>query len=186
MIHTLLALSILAATPDGMAPLPAQYLQAGTFNSPDGWFSIHAPLGSEWFEMRRFDGDADPRWPDGAHPSVAWFIRSPKMPGSVVLLEQYGANAPMLDDSYLRDLEGNIRKTHPGEMISEFSAELITEPVEGIRFSYKKTEKGSALYRFWYAIGWEHKVFLSADSASPAEPKWLTQMAQSFRWLKMP
>lgn len=186
MIHTLLVLSILAATPDGMAPLPAQYLQAGMFNSPDGWFSIHSPDGSEWFEMRKFDGDADPRWPDGAHSSVAWYMRNPKMPGSVVVLEQYGAGAPMLDDAYLDDLEGNIRKTHPGERISEFSAALITWPVEGIRFSYKKTEKGSAEYRFWYITGWEHKVFLYADSATPSEPKRLTQLAQSFRWLKMP
>jgi len=50
----------------------------------------------------------------------------------------------------------------------------------------QKTEKGSARYRFWYVTGWEHKVFLYADSPTPTEPKWLTQMAQSFRWLKVP
>jgi len=61
MIHTLAVVAILAATPAGMAPLPAQYLQAAMFNSPDGWVSIHSPEGSEWFEMRAFDGDADPR-----------------------------------------------------------------------------------------------------------------------------
>jgi len=92
----------------------------------------------------------------------------------------------MLDSSYLDGLEGNIRKTHPGETISEFSAELITQPVEGIRYSYKKSKNGTARYTFWYVTGWEHKVFLQAESLTPQEPKWLRQIAQSFRWIKMP
>jgi hypothetical protein len=186
MIHTLVVAAILAVTPSGMAPLPAQYLQAAMFNSPDGWFSIHSPQGSEWFEMRTFDGDADPRWPDGAHHSVALYIRNPKMPGAVVLMESYAADAPMLDDSYLDGLEGDVRKTHPNETISGFSAVLITQPVEGIRYSFARSKSGSTRYHFWYATGWEHKVFLHADSPTPAEPKWLREMAQSFRWLKMP
>jgi hypothetical protein len=34
--------------------------------------------------------------------------------------------------------------------------------------------------------GWEHKVFLQAESTKPVEPKWLSEVAQSFRWLKSP
>jgi len=187
MIHTLLALSILAATPSGMAPLPTQYLQASMFNSPDGWFSLHSPDGSEWFEMRRFDGDADPRWPDDAHHVVAWYMRNPKM-HSLLVMERYAVGAPMLDADYIHDIEKGVRQAgEPGDTFSEFSAALITQPVEGIRYSYRKTSRdGSISYRFWYATGWEHKVFMEASAPTNEEPKWLREIAQSFRWLKTP
>jgi hypothetical protein len=187
MIHAVIALLLLAATPAGMAPLPAQYMSEGTFNSPDGWFALHTPNGSEWFEMRKFDGDADPRWPDGAHPSVAWFVRNPKMPGSLLVMERYSPGAPMLDASYLDGLEGDVRKAaRADEPMSDFSAEVITTPVEGIRYSYRKKRSGTDRYEFWYVTGWEHKVFIQATAATREEPKWLRGVIQSFRWIKVP
>jgi hypothetical protein len=188
MIHAVMALLLFATTPLGMAPLPAKYLNGGMFNSPDGWFAVHTPDGSQWFEMRKFDGDADPRWPDGAHPSVAWFMRNEKTPGGILLMERYAVSAPELNASYLDGLEADVRKAMKADVtVSDFSAELITSPVEGIRYSFMKTHKGKApFYEFWYVTGWEHKVFIQATAPTRVEPKWLKGIVQSFRWLKMP
>jgi len=187
MIHAVMALLLLAATPAGMAPLAAQYLNEGTFNSPDGWFAMHTPNGSEWFEMRKFDGDADPRWPDGAHQSVGWFVRGPKMPGSLLVMERYSPVGPVLDASYLNGLEADVRKAaRPDEPISEFSAEVISTPMEGIRYSYRKKRGGRDGYEFWYVTGHEHKVFLQTSAAIREEPEWFRRVVQSFRWLKTP
>ncbi|HEY4641186.1 MAG TPA: hypothetical protein VII75_07560 [Thermoanaerobaculia bacterium] len=188
MKYAVMALLLFAATPDGMAPLPAQYLKGGTFSSPDGWFAVHAPDGSEWLEMQRFDG-GDPRWPDAAHDRVAWYVRGAKMPESLLVMESYRLNGEPLDDAYGKAIEPSVSgeaRLH-GDTISDYSYQLITTPVRGIRYTYRKTQKdGTSKWRFWYATGTKHKVFLESSSAVNVEPKWLSGVVQSFRWLKNP
>lgn len=189
MIHAVMVLWLFAATPPATAPLPAQYLKDGTFTSPDGWFAVHMPEGSEWLEMRAFDGDADPRWPDDAHQSVAWYVRGPKTPGGVLVMERYVAvGAPELNASYVDGLEDDVRKAlKPHESIADFSAEVVTWPVEGVRYSYLKTwSDGTKRYEFWYVTGWQHKVSLHVSGPTNSEPKWFRGIVQSFRWIKMP
>jgi len=188
MIHAVMVLLLFAATPAGMAPLPDQYLNNGTFSSPDGWFAVHTPDGSEWFEMRKFDGDADPRWPDGAHDTVAWYVRGAKMSGTLLVMETYHPVGEPLSEPYAQGLEVGVRRAlEADETISNFSYQIITTPVEGIRYTYKKTKKdGSSKYLFWYVTGMEHKVFMEASAPANDEPKWLRGVVQSFRWIKMP
>lgn len=188
MKSAVIALLLFAATPDGMAPLPAQYLKGGTFSSPDGWFAVHTPDGSEWYEMRRFDGDADPRWPDGAHGKVAWYVHSPKMPGGLLVMESYEPGGSTLDGAYAKGIEIGVRRAADAdETITDFSYAIITTPVEGIRYTYKKSKKdGTSKWLFWYLTGMEHKVFIETSAPANVEPKWLRAVAQSFRWIKVP
>jgi hypothetical protein len=181
------SLLALAFTPKGMAPLPAQYIHGNTFHSPDGWFSADALAGWEWFEMRAFDGDADPRWPDGAHSSVAWYVNDPKG-GAVTVLESYGVSAPMIDKRYADGMEDDVRKAAGDQPISDFFIEMIDFPEkDSIHYTYKQLlRSGKTAYCFRYVSGWEHKVFLMAEGPSREEPKALTRMARSFKWLKMP
>ncbi|HKO55707.1 MAG TPA: hypothetical protein VJ276_07490 [Thermoanaerobaculia bacterium] len=182
---------VLAATPSGMAPLPAQYLQGKTFHSPDGWFTIEAPSADwEWFEMRAFDGEADPRWPDGAHGTVGWYLRDPKPGGrSFVVMESYSPLAAMMDDKYMSSLEIDTRKgLTPDEAMSNFHAVRINVPTEdSIRFWYEvRKTSGETLYRFAYATGWQHKVFILGFAPTPEEPRELKRTVVSLRWVQTP
>jgi hypothetical protein len=85
-----------------MTPLPPQYVRDGTFHSPDGWFEIHVPMQYEWFEMRSFDGDADPRWP-AAHQSVAWLSRDLKTFEDLVLVESYSPGADVIGEGFAKN-----------------------------------------------------------------------------------
>jgi hypothetical protein len=192
-MHLLLSLCLLfAATPTGMAPLAAQYLHGKTFASPDGWFTIEAPSAEwEWFEMRAFDGGADPRWPDGAHGAVGWYLRDAKPRGeSLVVMETYSAVAPMIDDEYMESLEADTRKGMTAdESMSDFHAVRINLPTEdSVRYWYKvkKQKSGETLYRYAYASGGQHKVFILGFSSKPEEPRELKRVMVSLRWVQTP
>ncbi|HYM59881.1 MAG TPA: hypothetical protein VEZ11_03195 [Thermoanaerobaculia bacterium] len=186
----LLAALAVAATPTGMAPLPAQYLKGGTFYSPDGWFQIGFQAGRwEWFEMRSFDGKADPRWPDAVNQTVAWYVREAKGDNTFVVMERYSPNAPPLDDAFMQGIESDTRKgASPGEILSNFSVERIGVPTEGsVRFSYRVVKKsGETLYRFAYVTGGEHRVWLQTHAKTAQEPRSFTRVVVSMRWLKEP
>jgi hypothetical protein len=183
----LLALLTFAATPNGMTPLPPQYVREGTFHSPDGWFEIHVPASYEWFEMTKFDGDADPRWPS-ADQSVAWLSRDPKTFEDVVLMESYSPGADVIDGAYARDFEERTRKTVEPDVMSDYSSKLLTISGEqSLYYQYKLVGKNHVRpypYRFGYVIGMEHKVMLSTSDTTAAEPKRLRQSVISLRWLK--
>ena len=139
--------------------------------------------------MRKFDGDADPRWPDGAHDSVGWYVRVPKVSATMIFMERYNPiGATELNASYLDGLEGDVQKVaKDGDKISEFFAEEITTPLEGIHYSFRRTRRdGTATYEFWYVTGWQHKVFMQTTSPTRGEPKWFRGVAQSLQWLKSP
>jgi hypothetical protein len=181
-----LALLTIAATPAGMTPLPSQYLQNGTFHSPDGWFEIHVPMRYEWFEMRAFDGKADPRWPDALNQSVGWLTRDPKTFDDLVLLEAYEPGGDVINGAYAKDFETRTRNAVKPETMSEFSSELLTISGErSLHYRYRLDGKTRpALYRFGYVVGMEHKVILSTSDANSVEPKRLRQSVISLRWLK--
>jgi len=182
----LLALLTIAATPSGMAPLPPQYLHDGTFHSPDGWFEIHVPKRYEWFEMRAFDGTADPRWPDAVNQTVGWLARDPKTFDDLVVLEMYTPGADVIGEAYARSFEERTRAAVKPEVMSGYAAEVLTIGGErSLHYRYRLEGKTRPpLYRFGYIIGMEHKVALSTSDAKPAEPKRLLQSAISVRWLK--
>ena len=184
----LVALLGLAATPTGMAPLPAQYLHGGTFHSPDDWFQIHVPANWEWFEMRAFDGKADPRWPDAVNQTVAWMARDPKTLDYVVVMETYKPGGDVITDAYAKGFETTTRKAVEPETMAEFSSEPLSISGErSLHFRYKLVRKTAPpLYRFGYVTGMEHKVLISTSDEKPAEPKWFRQIAVSVGWLKMP
>lgn len=176
----------IAATPAGMAPLPPQYLHDGTFHSPDGWFEIHVPMRYEWFEMRAFDGAADPRWPDAVNQTVGWLTRDPKTFDDLVLLETYEPGGNVINGAYGKDFEMRTRATVKPETMSEFSSEVLTISGEkSLHYRYRLEGKTRPpLYRFGYVVGMEHKVMLSTSDANSTEPKRLTQSVISIRWLK--
>ena len=184
----LVALLGLAATPGGMAPLPAAYLHGGTFHSPDKWFQIDLPANWEWFEMRAFDGKADPRWPDAINQFVAWMAREPKTLDDVVVMETYVPGGDVITKVYAMDFESRTRKAVEPEVMSEFSSELIMLAGErSMHYRYKVTGKsGPPLYRFGYATGMEHKLFVSTSDKKPEEPAFLRRAALSVRWLQSP
>jgi hypothetical protein len=177
-----------AATPAGMAPLPAQYLHGGIFHSPDKWFQIELPANWEWFEMRAFDGEADPRWPDGAHDAVAWMVRDPKTFDDVVVMETYNPGGDFINGAYAADFETRTRRAVAPEVMSDFSSELLTIAGEqSLHYRYKLTSKTRpALYRFGYATGMEHKVFVTTSDKTAQEPPLLRRVALSMRWLQVP
>lgn|GEM_PF-1937632 len=185
-VVALLGLLTIATTPSGMAPLPAQYLHDGTFHSPDGWFEIHVPMRYEWFEMRTFDGKADPRWPDAVNDTVGWLTRDPKTFDDLVLMESYTPGADVISGAFAAAFERDTREAVKPEVMSEYSAELLMIAGEqSLHYRYKLTGKTRApLYRFGYITGMEHKVLLSTSDASSAEPKRLRQSVISIRWLK--
>jgi hypothetical protein len=185
-VAVVLALLTIAATPNGMAPLPPQYLHDGTFHSPDGWFEIHVPMHYVWFEMRAFDGKADPRWPDALHHTVGWLSRDPKTFDDLVLLESYTPGANVIDEAFTSAFEANTREGVKPETMSEFSAELLTISGErSLHYRYRLSGKTRPpMYRFGYIIGMEHKVMLSTSEKTPEEPKRLRQSVISVRWLK--
>jgi hypothetical protein len=187
-VIALAAMLGVAATPTGMAPLPARYLHEGTFHSPDGWFQIHAPAAWEWFEMRAFDGKADPRWPDSVNQTVAWMARNPKTFDSVVVLETYTPGGDVITGAYAKDFEATTRRSVAPDTMAEFSAEPIMMSGErSLRFRYKLVRKtGPPLYRFGYVTGMEQKVLLSTSDEKADEPKWFRQIALSVGWLKEP
>src|SRR5258706_13649728 len=184
----LLALLSLAATPAGMAPLPAQYLRGGTFHSPDDWFQIHAPANWEWFEMRAFDGKADPRWPDALNQTVAWLARNPKTFDNVVVMETYTPGGNVITGAYAKDFESTTRNAVKPETMSEFSSEpLMISGERSFHYRYKLVRKAAPpLYRFGYITGMEHKAIVSTSDEKPTEPKWFRQIAISLGWLKVP
>ena len=183
----LLALLTFAATPNGMAPLPPQYVREGTFHSPDGWFEIHVPASYEWFEMTKFDGEADPRWP-GAGESVGWLSRDPKTFEDLVLMESYSPGADVIDEAFADRWEKHTRKAVEPDVMSEFSSKLLTISGEqSLYYQYKLVGKAHARpfpYRFGYVIGMEHKVVLSTSEKNATQPKRLRQSVISLRWLK--
>lgn len=184
-----IALLTLGATPKGMAPLPAQYLKGHTFTSPDGWFTVTTPPGNwEWFEMREFDGDADPRWPTGAHSMVAWYIRNPETHEHFTLLESYDPLAGDIDETFINALETGTRNgLTKDETMSNFSIARVRVPTaDSIRFSYRIHTKSGDFYRFAYVDGAEHKVFLQTSSDTPVESKTYDRFVVSLRWLKTP
>lgn len=184
----LLALLSLATTPGGMAPLPARYLHGGTFHSPDKWFQIDLPPNWEWFEMRAFDGKADPRWPDAINQAVAWMARDPKTLDDVVVMETYIPVGPIITRAYALDFERRTRKAVEPDVMTEFSSELIMLAGErSLHYRYKLTRKnGPPLYRFGYATGMEHKLFVSTSDKKIEEPAFLRRAALSVRWLQVP
>ena len=183
----LLALLTFASTPTGMTPLPPQYVRDGTFHSPDGWFEIHVPMSYEWFEMTKFDGDADPRWPDAQH-TVAWLSRDPKTFEDLVLAESYSPGANVIGEGFARTFEERTRKTVEPDVMSDYSSKLLTISGEqSLYYQYKLVGKNHARpypYRFGYVIGMEHKVMLSTSDTTAGEPKRLRQSVISIRWLK--
>jgi hypothetical protein len=187
-VAVLVALLALGTTPSGMTPLPAQYLRDGTFHSPDGWFEIHVPMTWEWFEMRAFDGKADPRWPDALNQAVGWLARDRKTFDDLVVLETYTPGADVIGQSYATDFETRTREAVKPETMDEFSSELLTISGErSLHYRYRlEGKKQPPRYRFGYVIGIEHKLTLSTSDAKPAEPKRLRQSVISIRWLKEP
>jgi hypothetical protein len=184
----LVALLAFASTPKGMAPLPAQYLRAGTFHSPDGWFEIHVPANWEWFEMRDFDGRADPRWPDAINQTVAWLARDPKTFDDLVVMESYRPGGDIITEGFASSFEDITRKAVEPETMSDYSSELLTISGErSLHYRYKLVRKNrSPLYRFGYITGMEHKLTLSTSDDKPEEPKRLRQIVVSIGWLKSP
>ena len=183
----LVALLGLGSTPAGMAPLPAQYLRGGTFHSPDGWFEIHVPITWEWFEMRAFDGKADPRWPDAVNQTVAWLARDPKTFDDLVLLETYTPGGAIITEGFAGNFETQTRKAVAPETISEYSSELLTISGErSLHYRYRLGGTGRLRYRFGYVTGMEHKLILSTSDDKPVEPKRLRQTVVSIGWLKEP
>lgn len=173
-----------------MAPLPAQYVRGQTFTSPDGWFSVTTPPGDwEWFEMREFDGDADPRWPDAAHPMVAWFIRNTASGEHFTLLENYDSSEGSIDETYMSAMEtGSRNGLTQDQTMSNFSISRVSVPTDdSIRYSYRiQSKSGGDIYRFAYVTGAEHKVFLQTSSATATESKTYDRFVVSLRWLKTP
>ncbi len=184
----LVTLLSFAATPNGMAPLPSGYLRSGTFHSPDKWFQIDVPANWEWFEMRAFDGKADPRWPDAINQSVAWMARDPKIFDDVVVMETYMPGGDVIIGAYAKDFESRTRTAVAPDVMSEFSSEPLTISGErSLHYRYKLTRKsGPPTYRFGYATGMEHKVFVSTSDKKPEEPAFLRRAALSVRWLQAP
>jgi hypothetical protein len=177
----------LGSTPNGMAPLPAQYLRGGTFHSPDGWFEIHVPMTWEWFEMRAFDRKADPRWPDAVNQTVAWLTRDPKTFDDLIVLEMYTPGGAIITESFARNFEIQTRKAVAPETISEYSWELLTISGErSLHYWYRLRGTGRLRYRFGYVTGMEHKLILSTSDDKPGEPKRLRQSVISIGWLKEP
>lgn len=184
----LVALLALGSTPKGMAPLPAQYLHAGTFHSPDGWFEIHVPITWEWFEMRAFDDKADPRWPDAINDTIGWLARDPKTFDDVVVMESYRPGGDIITENFARAFESSTRKAVEPETMSDYSSELLTISGErSLHYRYKLVGKNRPpLYRFGYITGMEHKLTLSTSDDKPEEPKRLRQVVVSLSWLKSP
>ncbi len=178
----------LASTPKGMAPLPAQYLHSGTFHSPDGWFEIHVPLNWEWFEMRAFDGEADPRWPDAINQTVAWLARDPKTFDDLVVMESYRPGGEIITESYASSFESLTRKAVEPETMTDYSSELLTIAGEqSLHYRYRLVRKNRPpIYRFGYITGMDHKLTLSTSDDKPQEPKRLWQIVVSIGWLKSP
>ncbi len=184
----LVALLALGSTPAGTAPLPAQYLRGGTFHSPDGWFEIHVPMNWEWFEMRDFDGNADPRWPDAINHTVGWLARDPKTFDDLVVMESYRPGGAIITETLARSFENSTRKAVEPETMSDYSSELLTISGErSLHYRYKLVRKNRPpLYRFGYITGMEHKLTLSTSDDKPEEPKRLWQIVGSLGWLKEP
>lgn len=184
----LVAMLALASTPKGMAPLSAQYLHRGTFRSPDGWFEIHVPLNWEWFEMRDFDGDADPRWPDSINQTVAWLARDPKTFDDLVVMESYRPGGDIITESYASSFETITRKAVQPETMTDYSSELLTISGErSLHYRYRLVRKNRPpIYRFGYITGMDHKLTLSTSDDKPEEPKRLRQIVVSIGWLKSP
>ncbi|HVR40263.1 MAG TPA: hypothetical protein VMU84_14300 [Thermoanaerobaculia bacterium] len=179
----------IGATPKGMAPLPSQYIKGHVFHSPDGWFTVETPAGDwEWFEMRQFDGDADPRWPDGAHPHVAWYIRNAASGEHFTLMETYDVLDGTIDQTFIAGIEiGTKRGLDKGETLTNFAIGPIRVPTDdSIRYAYKITRKTGSVYRFAYVSGAQHKVYLQTTSDSPVETKTYKRFVVSFRWVKQP
>jgi hypothetical protein len=180
----------LASTPTGMAPLPAPYLKGTTFNSPDGWFKVDSPPGNwEWFEMRAFDGNADPRWPDPAHHTVGWYAHDTKSGESFVVLESYSPSAAPMDEEYMQGIRsGTLKSATAEEQMSDFTIERLSVPTEDtVRYTYKVVKKGGAtIYRYAYATGRQRKVFIESFGETLKEPPLFTRAAVSLRWLKTP
>jgi len=181
---------LIGATPKGMAPLPAQYLKGHTFTSPDGWFTVTTPAGDwEWFEMRAFDGDADPRWPDGAHEMVGWYIRNQATHEHFTLLESYNPLGGEIDETFINAMETGTRNgLTKDETLSNFTIARVRIPTENsIRYAYHiHTKAGADIYRYAYVTGGQHKVFLQTSTDTPGEPKTYDRFVVSLRWLKMP
>jgi hypothetical protein len=177
-----------ASTPKGMAPLPAQYLHGGTFHSPDGWFEIHVPANWEWFEMRDFDGKADPRWPDALNDTVAWLSRDPKTFDDLVVMESYRPGGDIITESYASSFETITRKAVEPETMTDYSSELLTISGErSLHYRYRLVRKNRPpIYGFGYITGMEHKLTLSTSDDKPQEPKRLWQIVVSIGWLKEP
>ncbi len=187
-VIALMALLALASTPKGMAPLPVRYLSGRTFHSPDGWFQVEVPAGWEWFEMRAFDGQADPRWPDAVNQTVAWMAQDPKTFDNVVVMETYRPGGDVITGAFVRDFETQTHKAVEPDTMAELSTSLVTISGEkSFRYRYKLVRKtGTPLYRFGYVTGMDHKVYVSTSDKSPNEPQWFTQTALSLHWVKMP
>jgi hypothetical protein len=185
----LATLCLLASVPRGMAPLPGQYLKGRTFHSPDGWFTIDVPEGWEWFEMRHFDGKADPRWPDAVNSPVAWMTWDPKTFEDLMVMESYKPNGAVITDDYLHAYEEQTRKTTAADgTITAFRIEPINIPApQSAHYVYTLVKKdGKTVYRHGYMTGMEHKVVLSTSTDTPPEPKWFLRAVVSMRWLKEP
>jgi hypothetical protein len=182
-------LSSFAAVPKGMAPVAAQYLSGSTFLGPDGWFRIDGPQGWQWFEMRAFDGDADPRWPDSVHGTVGWLVDDPMSFDSFVLLEIYTPGGAIIDDTFMQSFERVTRRhTSADGKLSDFRYELIPIPdKDSAHYSYTLVKKnGKTVYRHGFVTGMEHKLVLSTSTETPAEPRWFARVAVSIRWLHEP
>lgn len=183
------ALSSFASAPKGMAPVAAQYLRGSTFLGPDGWFRIDGPQGWQWLEMRAFDGDADPRWPDAVHGTVAWMVEDPKTFDNFVLLEEYTPGGDVIDDEYMRSFETITREsTAVDGKLSDFRFELIPIPDKNsAHYSYQLLSKdGKTIYRHGFITGLEHKLIISTSTDTPAQPKWFARVAVSIQWLREP
>jgi hypothetical protein len=183
------ALCLVASVPSGMAPLPGQYVKGHTFHSPDGWFTIEVPEGWEWFEMRHFDGKADPRWPDAVNSPVAWMVREPKTFDDMTVMESYKPNGAVITEDYMRPWEEQMRKSTAADgTMTAFRIEPINIPApQSAHYAYTLVKKnGKTIYRHGYMTGMEHKVFLSTTTDTPPEPKWFARAVVSLRWLKEP
>jgi hypothetical protein len=146
------------------------------------------PANWEWFEMRAFDGSADPRWPDAINQTVAWLARDPKTFDDLVVMESYRPGGDIITESFASSFESITRKAVEPETMSDYSSELLTISGErSLHYRYKLLRKNrSPLYRFGYITGMEHKLTLSTSDDKPEEPKRLRQIVVSIGWLKSP
>lgn len=180
----------LAATdpPEGMREVPAAQVHGRTFTSPDGWFSVDAPI-DEWTWLERSDeSDAERRHPPKT--GVTWFGHNAHWKDAIVIVESQSTTDTELDDGYMTALERKFRDNlaHDGQKMSKPQFERINLPHPGsLRFKFDVTKpSGDVRHYYGYVTGRVHRVTLLDNSTQTSEPPLFRRAVVSFRWLKEP